>query len=218
MVNPLTTTEGTLPTKVVPPNNFAMVVPGVYRSGYPTPQNFSFLASLGIRSILYLCPEDYPEESMAFLEQSGIQLLRHPMEGNKEPFRVIPENKVCEALCTLLDPTNHPILIHCNKGKHRTGCIIGCLRKMQGWSLTPILSEYRLHAGAKARSWDQQFIESFDEAQIETRNGLLTPSFCLPKATPVTHKSTHLRWDPQLRLCDFPRGSHPSPLPCLRPL
>ena len=28
------------------------------------------------------------------------------------------------------------MLIHCNKGKHRTGCLIGCIRKIQRWSHT----------------------------------------------------------------------------------
>jgi hypothetical protein len=35
-----------------PPPNFGMVAEGVYRSGYPTPKNFSFLKSLKLKSIL----------------------------------------------------------------------------------------------------------------------------------------------------------------------
>jgi hypothetical protein len=37
---------------VVPPLNFAMVAPGVYRSGYPNKRNFPFLRRLGLRSIM----------------------------------------------------------------------------------------------------------------------------------------------------------------------
>ena len=55
-----------------------------------------------------------------------------------------------------------PVLIHCNQGKHRTGCLVGCLRKVQRWSLVAIFDEYRLHAGRKARIVDQQFIERID--------------------------------------------------------
>ena len=36
----------------VPPLNFAMVDNGVFRSGFPDSANFSFLQSLGLRSIL----------------------------------------------------------------------------------------------------------------------------------------------------------------------
>ena len=54
------------------------------------------------------------------------------------------------------------MLIHCNKGKHRTGCLIGCLRKLQDWSLTTIFDEYRRFSFPKSRSMDQEFIELFD--------------------------------------------------------
>lgn len=46
--------------------------------------------------------------------------------------------------------------------QHRTGCLVGCLRKVQNWSLTSIFDEYRRFAGAKVRMLDQQFMELFD--------------------------------------------------------
>lgn len=75
---------------------------------------------------------------------------------------LVPDDKICAALAVLLDRRNHPILIHCNKGKHRTGCLIGCLRKLQQWSHTSIFDEYRRFSHPKSRSMDQQFIELFD--------------------------------------------------------
>jgi len=36
----------------VPPLNFAMVAPGVYRSGYPNKKNFPFLKKLKLKSIM----------------------------------------------------------------------------------------------------------------------------------------------------------------------
>lgn len=35
----------------------------------------------------------------------------------QEPFDNIPEDVICAALVQILDRRNHPILIHCNKGK-----------------------------------------------------------------------------------------------------
>ena len=58
------------------------------------------------------------------------------------------------------------MLIHCNKGKHRTGCLIGCLRKVQQWSLTVIFDEYRRFAEPKPRFLDQQYIELFDTSSL----------------------------------------------------
>lgn len=78
----------------------------------------------------------------------------------------VPEETVTAALATILDKRNHPILIHCNKGKHRTGCVIGCLRKLQQWSLTTIFDEYRRFSFPKARSMDQEFIELYRESAV----------------------------------------------------
>ena len=66
----------------------------------------------------------------------AIQLLQFGVPGNKEPFNDIPEDVIQKAVTAVLDVRNHPLLIHCNKGKHRTGCLIGCLRKVQHWSHT----------------------------------------------------------------------------------
>lgn len=48
------------------------------------------------------------------------------------------------------------MLIHCNKGKHRTGLLVGCLRKVQQWSIVAIQTEYRLHSFPKHRFMDEQ--------------------------------------------------------------
>jgi hypothetical protein len=39
-------------TPLVPPLNFAMVAPGVYRSGHPNRQNFPFLRKLGLKTVM----------------------------------------------------------------------------------------------------------------------------------------------------------------------
>ncbi|KAI5069692.1 hypothetical protein GOP47_0015993 [Adiantum capillus-veneris] len=155
---------------LIPPLNFSMVDEGVFRSGYPHPSNFPFLHTLHLRSIVYLCPEPYSELYMEFLKKHGIKLFHHGIEGTKEPFVDIPVNVIKEALKVVLDKRNHPVLIHCKKGKHRTGCLMGCLRKVQNFSLTSIFDEYQRFAGTKARVSDQQFIELFDVSSFK-RNG-----------------------------------------------
>lgn len=37
---------------LVPPENFALVCPGVYRSGFPKKRNFGFMQTLGLKTIL----------------------------------------------------------------------------------------------------------------------------------------------------------------------
>ncbi|KAK9133196.1 hypothetical protein Scep_012724 [Stephania cephalantha] len=159
---------------LVPPLNFAMVDNGVFRSGFPDTSNFKFLKTLGLRSIICLCPEAYPEANEEFLKSNGIRLFQFGIEGCKflssdirdchvqEPFVNIPEETIREALKVVLDVRNHPILIHCKRGKHRTGCLVGCLRKLQRWCLSSVFDEYQRFAAAKARVSDQRFMEKFD--------------------------------------------------------
>ncbi|GLE05673.1 hypothetical protein PINS_up014713 [Pythium insidiosum] len=146
---------------LIPPLNFSMVDSGVYRSGFPNKKNHAFLQQLGLKSVLYLCHQQHRPENLAFFEENGIQLFQCPIDGNKEPFIGIDSEAMADALRHLLDVRNHPILVHCTKGTHRTGCVIGCLRKMQYWSLTSIINEYCRFAGPRMRLLDQQFIEFF---------------------------------------------------------
>ncbi|XP_044496867.1 probable tyrosine-protein phosphatase DSP4 [Mangifera indica] len=154
---------------LVPPLNFAMVDNGVFRSGFPDSANFTFLESLGLRSIIYLCPEPYPDSHTEFLKANGIRLFQFGIDGCKEPFVNIPEETIRQALKVVLDTRNHPVLIHCKRGKHRTGCLVGCLRKLQRWCLSSIFDEYQRFAAAKARVSDQRFIELFDVSSLKNQ-------------------------------------------------
>ncbi|KAL9556925.1 hypothetical protein MBANPS3_001636 [Mucor bainieri] len=103
---------------LIPPENFNMVCEHVYRSSFPKKKHYKFLEKLKLKSVLTLILEEYPEQNMKFLEEQNIQFLQFGIAGNKEPFVQIPEDKISAALAALLDKRNHPILIHCNKGKN----------------------------------------------------------------------------------------------------
>ncbi|WVN89936.1 uncharacterized protein L203_105166 [Cryptococcus depauperatus CBS 7841] len=161
---------------LVPPENFALVSSGVYRSGFPKKRNFKFMEALRLKTVLTLVLEEYPKANLEWCQTQEIQFMQFGLPGNKEPFDNIPEDVICAALVAILDRRNHPILIHCNKGKHRTGCLIGCIRRLQAWSLTSIFDEYRRFSMPKSRAVDQQFIDLFDmgpvwEAVCQTKGG-----------------------------------------------
>ena len=149
-----------------PPENFAQVFPGVYRSSFPKRRNFDFLSTIGIKTILTLMLEEYPKANMTFYADNHMRFVQFGVSGNKEPFVEIDEDMIRSALEFILDKRNHPLLIHCNKGKHRTGCLVGALRKTCRWALVPILEEYNVFAGSKPRFVDQQFIEFFDVTKV----------------------------------------------------
>jgi hypothetical protein len=80
--------------ELYPMENLSLVAPGVYRSAFPIRRNFPFLKKLGLKAILTLILEEYPEQNMKFLQENGIHLFQFGVAGNKEPFVDIPEDKV----------------------------------------------------------------------------------------------------------------------------
>jgi hypothetical protein len=96
---------------LVPPENFAMSAPasltprarcppvvcwesanantltpfrvthGIYRSSYPTKKTLPFLKQIGVRSIVYLCLEEYTEGAKKFIEENDIRLFPHGTPG-----------------------------------------------------------------------------------------------------------------------------------------
>lgn len=123
--------EASFPGFVVP-ENFAMVETGVYRCSFPRSKNIPFLKTLNLKSVVSLVPEEYPLSMMEFYNSEGIELLSHGLEGNKWPFKESDYKSLCSCMRDVMSSAKRPVLIHCNKGKHRTGTVIGCLRKERG--------------------------------------------------------------------------------------
>jgi tyrosine-protein phosphatase SIW14 len=151
----------------IAPENFSMVEKGVYRSAFPRSKHLSFLRRLKLKTVFPLVLEDYQEQLVEFFKKSGISVKAHGVDGNKGPFKGIDIDTFSDALRDILDESNRPCLIHCNKGKHRTGCVVGCLRKVRGWALSSIVDEYIIFSCPKSRLEDQRFIESFDLDEFE---------------------------------------------------
>ncbi|KAJ3365129.1 Multidrug resistance protein 1 [Allomyces javanicus] len=76
--------------------------------------------------------------------------------------KLVQKQQLGAAAGMILNPRNYPLIIMCNLGRHRTGTVVGCLRKLQRWNLTSIFEEYRRYAGPKVRLLNEQFIELFD--------------------------------------------------------
>lgn len=70
--------------------------------------------------------------------------LHRGIIGNKEPFIEISEDLVANAVAELVLAANQPAYIHCDKGKHRTGCVVGVYRRMLNWTTTAIFEESTL--------------------------------------------------------------------------
>ncbi|KAF9887880.1 tyrosine-protein phosphatase siw14 [Aspergillus nanangensis] len=148
------------------PPNFGEVVKGVYRSSFPAAYNLRPLKHLGLKTIITLVDEPYTPSHTSFFAEHGIKSIRIPVQANKDPAIKTSPKTINDILEILLNKANHPILIHCNKGKHRTGCVVACFRKLQGWNLDDVTQEYHKYAWPKARPLDLQYIEQFDNTAL----------------------------------------------------
>ncbi|KAJ1988342.1 tyrosine-protein phosphatase siw14 [Dimargaris cristalligena] len=146
---------------LVPPLNFALVVPGIYRSGHPNPKNHSFLTRLGIRTVIYMNEDDPQPDHVEFMNQNNINFHHFRVEANKEPFTETSPADIAAILAILMGKQSVSLV-----SQKRIGCLVGCLRKIQSWSMAAIFDEYQRFSGTKIRIADQQFIELFDESIV----------------------------------------------------
>lgn len=102
----------------------------------------------------------------AWADSQNIEFHHLEMHSSQEPF-ILNTHKTVQhnlqiALQLMLNKNNFPILIHSNKGKHRTGVLVGLMRKvLQGWCMSGIFEEYEQFAMGKSE-FDLEFIELWD--------------------------------------------------------
>ncbi|PHH59241.1 hypothetical protein CDD81_3541 [Ophiocordyceps australis] len=149
------------------PVNFGVVIPGVYRSSYPKPEDYSFLQRLQLKTVITLVKKDERDfEFESFAQANGVRQVVFDMKGTKK--ETIPLDTMASILRIVLDNGNYPLLLHCNHGRHRTGCVVGIIRKLSGWSLESVLDEYTSYATPKARDCDVDYIRGFQSALLPT--------------------------------------------------
>ena len=107
--------------------------------------------------------DDRDQELESFLSAQGIHQVVFNMKGTKKEAIPLPTMK--DILSIVLDKDNYPLMLHCNHGKHRTGCVVAVVRKVSGWETSNVLDEYKTYAEPKARECDLDYIRAF---QIST--------------------------------------------------
>ncbi|KAH3685127.1 hypothetical protein WICPIJ_003894 [Wickerhamomyces pijperi] len=156
--------------RIVPPLNFCPVEQKLYRSGQPSKINFEFLRELKLNSIVWLASEDPIDEFIEFTNNENINLHFagiNPDGGDTNPWDGLNETSILQALSIMTDQSNYPILVCCGMGRHRTGTVIGCLRRLQGWNLASVSEEYRRFTGSRGgRILVELLIEAFDKNSV----------------------------------------------------
>lgn len=158
--------------KIVPPLNFCPVERYLYRSGQPSPINFPFLLNLHLKTIIWLANEEPQDNLLEFMDKYNInlQLAAINPDGGEDdnPWDGLTEHSIINALNTIVSKEHYPLLICCGMGRHRTGTIVGCLRRLMRWNLASVSEEYRRFTGSRGgRILVELLIEAFDTNLVE---------------------------------------------------
>jgi protein tyrosine phosphatase (PTP) superfamily phosphohydrolase (DUF442 family) len=114
--------------------NLYRVEADLYRSAQPDGAGFRELAALGVKTVLDLKGGDGDGDSA---REVSLKLLHVPMTAFG-----LRNDRVLEALRILSDPSNRPLVVHCQQGADRTGALMALYRVVvQGWSKEDAIRE-----------------------------------------------------------------------------
>ncbi|RSH79314.1 uncharacterized protein EHS24_001354 [Apiotrichum porosum] len=181
-LRPTTVASLSPPPVLVPPINFALVAPGVYRSGHPNRRNFGFLARLGLKTVVYVEDGDeYRKDGADFVAQHGLTLHRFDLSDEEALFTPSGRARLYQALAVLLDTRNHPLLVHDDTGKAAVTLVCALVRCFQAWALTAVYAEGDMFAGAGGSEGGgvgnagREFIAMFDPTSVVLDRGHVPP-------------------------------------------
>ncbi|GAW13132.1 hypothetical protein ANO14919_025100 [Xylariales sp. No.14919] len=152
------------PTFHQPPINFSIVSEGLYRSGYPQTEDYPFIQGLKLKTIVTLVKKELPDGYQEFIQDNRITHRIFDMVGTKKED--IPIEMMRSIYAVVSNHDNYPLLIHCNQGRHRTGCVVGVLRKSSQWNVKRIIDEYTTFAEPKVREVDLKYLAGFELASL----------------------------------------------------
>ncbi len=120
-------------------DNFGKVTDFYYRGAQPKGDEYSQLASIGVKTIIDLRhdPKDYAK---ALAEQAGMRYVNLPMSDKNYPA----PDAASKFLSLINDRGNWPVYVHCAGGRHRTGAMTAVFRMtIQGWDVDRAYEEMK---------------------------------------------------------------------------
>jgi protein tyrosine/serine phosphatase len=133
--------------------NFHQLDPWLFRGGQPSPAGLQHLKQIGVRTVVCL----RWTASVIAEERHLVREFGMDFENFRLNYWDLPSDEVVERFFNLMeDRDKHPIFLHCQHGKDRTGLLIAYYRiARQGWSATRAyaeMKEYGFH-----RLWMRHF-------------------------------------------------------------
>ncbi len=128
--------------------HFAAVRPGVlYRSGQLTPAGLArLLHDHHIRTVVCLRePSPAADAEAAWCARNEVRFVRiTPRNWDGPPGGAAVDEPLRQFLDVMRDPANHPVLVHCLAGTHRTGGFVAVWRmEAEGWANADAMAELR---------------------------------------------------------------------------
>ena len=104
-------------------DNFGRINANYYRGAQPEGHDYADLAAIGVRTVIDLT-QDGDATEPATVQNLGMKFYRIPMTTHETPS----SGKVTQFLKLVNDPTNQPVYVHCQGGRHRTGVMTAVYR------------------------------------------------------------------------------------------
>ncbi len=141
----------------VPPiPNFHPVNDHIYRSAQLPPSAYRALAKMGVKTIVDLRVVDMQEAAAA--QAAGIQYANIPLDG----FAAPTDDQITQVLAILDDSSKWPVLVHCRRGKDRTGTVVACYRiSHDRWDNEKALNEAKLYGMSRLEKGMQKYVLNF---------------------------------------------------------
>jgi protein tyrosine/serine phosphatase len=119
--------------------NFGRINDNYFRGAQPDKRDYASLATVGIRTVIDLTYDGRADEP-EFVKSAGMKFYRIPLTTSDRPSAAA----VTQFLKLVNDPTNLPVYVHCQGGRHRTGVMTAVYRMTQdGWTADRAYTEMK---------------------------------------------------------------------------
>jgi len=162
--------------------NFRTTREGVlYRSGQPRGLGLEFVKLYGIRTLVNLRKPNSKgtAEEKAFAAENGLNFYNFSIGSSTAEI----DKTVKRFLAIVADKSNWPILVHCSRGKERSGVLSAIYRiEYDRWRNEDALEEtYRLGLERGHMPIPENYIKNYRPAWAPEQNTTLTSSENLPE-------------------------------------
>jgi protein-tyrosine phosphatase len=147
--------------------NFDQVDAHVYRGAQPTGKGFSYLAKLGVRTVIDLREtNDRATAEQRVVSGAGMQYVNVPMTGLTPPT----EAEIARILAILEDNTSGPVFVHCRRGADRTGAVIAAYHiDHDKWDNAHALQDAKAHSMSLFQIPRQNYIRTFHPRTVDAK-------------------------------------------------